>query len=307
MTMRVALHHHSHYRFDREVAVFPHEIRLRPAAHNRIPILDYSLKVLPDKHLLHWQQDLYGNFVARLTVPEPTHELSVIVDLVADLGVMNPFDFFVEPWAEYYPFQYPHELHAELAPFLQTDSGSGVLDDWLGEFRAALFRDMTTTNVLVQANQGIWRSVSYVARMEPGIQACEETLTQGSGSCRDSAWLLIQVLRRLGIAARFVSGYFIQLRSHEAGADVSAGTGRDVAGLHAWCEAYIPGAGWIGLDPTSGLLAGEGHVALAATTQPAFAAPIQGRVGVCASRLEVTMTVSRAHAAARPRALTPVR
>jgi len=295
MTIRVALHHHSHYRFDRPVMVFPHEIRLKPAAHNRTPISAYSLKVQPAKHFIHWQQDAYGNFVARLTFPDPTRELEVTVDLIADMTVINPFDFFVEPWAEHYPFQYPAELKAELAPFLQTDSAGPALAQWLVDFRDALPANIGITNFLVHTNQRIQRSVSYLIRMEPGIQSCEETLSKGSGSCRDSAWLLVQVLRQLGIAARFVSGYLIQLAADEKPLGGPAGPSADFTDLHAWCEAYIPGAGWVGLDATSGLLAGEGHIPLAATAQPASAAPINGLTDICESQLDVTMTVTRIH------------
>ncbi len=295
MAIRVALHHHSHYRFDRPVMVYPHEIRLKPAAHNRTPISAYSLKVLPAQHFIHWQQDAYGNFVARLTFPEPTRELVVTVDLIADMTVINPFDFFVEPWAEHYPFHYPAELKTELAPFLHTDVAGPALAKWLADFQMALAANMGIANFLVHINQRIQHSVAYLIRMEPGVQSCEQTLSLGSGSCRDSAWLLVQVLRHLGIAARFVSGYLIQLAADEKPLEGPAGPAADFTDLHAWCEAYIPGAGWVGLDATSGLLAGEGHIPLAATAQPASAAPINGLTGICESRLDVTMTVTRIH------------
>lgn len=292
MTIQVAVHHHSHYHFDRPVFVFPHEIRMRPLANGRAAISAYVLKVRPGKHTIHWQQDLQGNCVARLTMPDLTDELSLTVDLIAEIGAINPFDFLVEPWAEYYPFEYPEELGVEVAPFVRTESPGPVLSAWMREFRNALSCDMTTIQVLVCANQSVWRSVSYRARMESGIQSCEDTLVRGSGSCRDSAWLLVQVLRHLGIAARFVSGYLIQTARTEVARD---GAGIDTVSLHAWCEAYVPGAGWVGLDATSGLLAGDGHVALAATTQPALAAPVQGRIGTCEARLEVTMSATRKH------------
>ena len=295
MAIRVALLHHSRYSFDRPVQIFPHEIRLKPAAHNRTPISAYSLKVQPAKHYIHWQQDAYGNFVARLTFPEPTRELEVTVDLIADMTVINPFDFFVEPWAEHYPFQYPAALKTELAPFLQIEAAGPTLAKWLADLLATLPANMGISNFLVHVNQRIQRSVSYLIRMEPGIQSCEETLTEASGSCRDSAWLLVQVLRQLGIAARFVSGYLIQLAADEKPLDGPAGPSADFTDLHAWCEAFIPGAGWVGLDATSGLLAGEGHIPLAATALPASAAAINGLTGICESRLDVTMTVTRVH------------
>lgn len=295
MTIRVALHHKSRYLFDRTVVLSPHEIRLRPAAHCRTPILGYSLQVLPAKHFVNWQQDVYGNFVARLTFNEPTVTLDVTVDLIVDMTVINPFDFFVEPWAEHYPFAYPDVMKAELAPFLEATPPDQHFKTWLAKFKQDLPDDLGINDFLVRINQKVQHSVSYLIRMEPGVQTPEETLSIGSGSCRDSAWLLVLALRHLGIAARFVSGYLIQLVADQVALDGPSGPTSDFTDLHAWCEAYIPGAGWIGLDATSGLLAGEGHIPLAATAQPISAAPITGLTSVCESELIVDMSVTRIH------------
>ncbi len=294
MTIRVALHHKSHYVFDRPVVASPHEIRLRPAAHSRTPVSGYSLKVKPEKHFIHWQQDAYGNFVARITFPEPTQAIDVTVDLLADMTVINPFDFFVEEWAEHYPFKYPETLQVELAPFLEVEAGP-LLKSWLDAFQKQVPNSITTTNFLVSLNQKLHTEISYLIRMEPGVQTGEETLQKKSGSCRDSAWLLVQMLRHLGIAARFVSGYLIQLVADEKPLDGPAGPTVDFTDLHAWCEAYIPGAGWVGLDATSGLLAGEGHIPLAVSASPASAAPVSGMTSICESQLNVEMAVTRIH------------
>ena len=295
MTIRVALHHKTRYVFDRPVVLSPHEIRLKPAAHTRTPILSYSLSIKPAAHFINSQQDAYGNFIARITFPEPTRELDVTVDLVADMTVINPFDFFVEDWAEHFPFNYPPSLKAELAPFLEVDPVGAHLAAWLVQWRSEHIQPININNFLVQINQRVQHAVSYLIRMEPGVQSCEETLGNGSGSCRDSAWLLVQILRHLGIAARFVSGYLIQLAADEKSLDGPSGPVADFTDLHAWCEAYIPGAGWVGLDATSGLLAGEGHIPLAATAQPSSAAPVSGMTSVCESILEVEMRVTRIH------------
>ena len=295
MTIRVALHHKSHYVFDRPVVAAPHEIRLRPTAHSRTPVSGYSLKVKPEKHFIHWQQDAYGNFVARVTFPEPTSELEVTVDLLADMTVINPFDFFVEDWAEHYPFKYPPTLQLELTPFLETTPVGPLLEKLLAELRLEIPEVITTTNFLVLLNQKVQSLVGYLIRLEAGVQSPEETLHNKSGSCRDSAWLLVQILRNLGVAARFVSGYLIQLTADEKSLDGPSGPTADFTDLHAWCEAYIPGAGWIGLDATSGLMAGEGHIPLAVTAIPSSAAPISGMTGVCESALNVEMSVSRIH------------
>ena len=295
MTIRVALHHKSHYVFDRPVVASPHEIRLRPAAHSRTPVTGYSLKVKPEKHFIHWQQDAYGNFVARITFPEPTKQIDITVDLLADMTVINPFDFFVEEWAEHYPFKYPAILQDELAPFLEIQSPGPLLTAWLEAFKPQIPKQITTTNFLVNLNQRLHQDISYLIRMEAGVQSCEETLQNRSGSCRDSAWLLVQMLRNLGIAARFVSGYLIQLVADEKPLDGPAGPTADFTDLHAWCEAYIPGAGWVGLDATSGLLAGEGHIPLAVSASPASAAPVSGLTSICEAQLNVEMVVTRIH------------
>lgn len=295
MTIRIGLHHQSHYVFDRPVTASPHEIRLRPAAHSRTPVTGYSLTVRPEKHFMHWQQDAYGNFVARITFPEPTSEIDITVDLLADMTVINPFDFFVEDWAEHYPFAYPDTLQLELAPFLETLPAGPLLQAWLKDFKQQIPEQINITHFLVNLNQRLHREVSYLIRMEPGVQSCEETLQKKSGSCRDSAWLLVQLLRHLGIAARFVSGYLIQLVADQPSLDGPSGPIEDFTDLHAWCEAYIPGAGWVGLDATSGLLAGEGHIPLAVSALPASAAPVCGMTGVCESQLNVVMKVSRIH------------
>ncbi len=295
MTIRVALHHKSHYVFDRPVTASPHEIRLRPAVHSRTPVSGYSLKVEPEKHFIHWQQDAYGNFVARITFPEPTTEIDITVDLLADMTVINPFDFFVEDWAEYFPFAYPNMLRDELAPFLETEAPGPLLQAFVDEFRSGLPQSISTIQLLVVLNQKVQSLIRYLIRMEAGVQGSEETLRKKSGSCRDSAWLLVQVSRRLGIAARFVSGYLIQLVADQKPLDGPSGPNEDFTDLHAWCEVFLPGAGWIGLDATSGLLAGEGHIPLAVSATPASAAPVCGTTGICETELNVEMTVTRIH------------
>ena len=295
MTIRVALSHHTAYRFDRMVGLSPHEIRLRPAPHCRTPVLGYSLTVEPAKHFVNWQQDPYGNWIARVVFPERADKLEITVDLTADMTVVNPFDFFVEPYAETYPFTYSPALAKELIPFLEVEPAGPRLTAWLERFRSATPSGEAIVNTLVRANQQLMRDIRYLVRMEPGVQPCEETLAQASGSCRDSGWLLVQILRQLGLAARFTSGYLIQLKADEKPLEGPAGAERDFTDLHAWAEAYIPGAGWIGLDPTSGLMAGEGHLPLACTADPGSAAPVTGFTEPCNVDFQFTMSVTRVH------------
>jgi len=296
MSIHVALHHRSHYRYDRPVSHAPHVVRLRPAPHCRTRILSYSLRIAPKKHFLNWQQDPFGNYLARVVFNEMATELLVEVDLVAEMAVFNPFDFFLEPGAERFPFTYEPALKEDLKPFLQPLPLSPIFR----EFLAGVSRqEQRTIDFLVGLNRRLWEETRYVIRLEPGVQTPEETLRLRSGSCRDSAWLLVQALRHLGLAARFVSGYLIQLKPDVKSLDGPSGTDRDFTDLHAWCEVYLPGAGWIGLDATSGLLAGEGHIPLACTPEPSSAAAISGAVDECESEFTHEMEVTRVFEAPR--------
>ncbi|HTV79000.1 MAG TPA: transglutaminase family protein [Steroidobacteraceae bacterium] len=275
MSIHVALSHVTHYRYDRAVALGPQVVRLRPAPHCRTRILSYSLKVAPSGHFINWQQDPQANFLARLTFPERTRELRIEVDLVAEMAVLNPFDFFLEPYAQRIPFAYEPGERRDLAPYLARLPPTARFADYLAGIAR---QDVGTVDFLVELNRSLSRDIRYLIRMEPGVQTPEETLRNGSGSCRDSSWLLVQLLRHLGLAARFASGYLIQLVADVKSLDGPAGTDHDFTDLHAWCEVYLPGAGWIGLDPTSGLLAGEGHIPLACTPEPSSAAPVSGMI-----------------------------
>jgi uncharacterized protein (DUF2126 family) len=276
MSIHAALTHVTHYRYAKPVTLGPQVVRLRPAPHCRTPILNYSFKVTPKEHFLNWQQDPQGNFQARLVFPEKTKEFKVEVELTADMSSINPFDFFIEDSAKEYPFTYDAILAHELKPYLELEA----LGPLLRAFMAKIPRTKRNMiDFLVDVNGLIRNEVAYLVRMEPGVQTVEETLKLKSGSCRDSAWLLVQIMRQLGIAARFVSGYLIQLTADVKPVDGgAAGPEADFTDLHAWTEVYMPGAGWIGLDPTSGLLAGEGHIPLAATSDPQTAAPITGTI-----------------------------
>jgi len=275
MSIQVALNHRTEYRYDKAVAVGPQIIRLRPAPHCRTPILSYSLGVTPAGHLLHWQLDAHNNHLARLLFPDKTDRFVVEVDLVAELSPLNPFDFFLEPGVEDYPFEYSADLAKDLEPFRSLDPAGPLLLAFLGKLSR---EKQGTISFLVDLNRRVRNEIGYVTRLDPGVQTCEQTLQKRTGSCRDSAWLLVQILRHLGIAARFVSGYLIQLAPDEGSAESASGPQSDSADFHAWAEAFLPGAGWIGMDPTSGLFAGEGHIPLVCTPNAAKAAPIEGTV-----------------------------
>ena len=290
MSIHVALNHVTHYRYDRLVNLSPQVVRLRPAPHSRTRILSYSMKVEPVMHFINWQQDAFANHLARLVFPERTQEFKVTIDLVAEMAVYNPFDFFLEPHAENYPFQYDAESAHDLAPYLVK----GELTPAFKAFVDSIDRkEVRTIDFLVGLNQRLQREIAYTIRMEPGVQTPEQTLSKQSGSCRDTGWLLVQTLRHMGLAARFVSGYLIQLKADVAALDGPSGTEVDFTDLHAWCEVYLPGAGWIGLDPTSGLMAGEGHIPVACTPEPSGAAPITGAVDECEVEFDHQMSITR--------------
>jgi uncharacterized protein (DUF2126 family)/transglutaminase-like putative cysteine protease len=296
MSIHVALNHVTHYKYDRLVNLGPQVVRLRPAPHSRTRVLSYSMRVEPAEHFLNWQQDPQSNYLARLVFPKPTREFRVEIDLVAEMAVLNPFDFFIEDYAQQYPFSYKPEEKHELAPFLEATADGERFADYIVEIDRSPKR---TIDFLVDLNRQLQQQIKYLIRMEPGVQTPEVTLTNASGSCRDSGWLLVQILRHLGFAARFVSGYLIQLKADVKALDGPSGTEQDFTDLHAWCEVYLPGAGWIGLDPTSGLLAGEGHIPLACSPEPGSAAPITGTLDDAKVEFAHSMSVSRVWEAPR--------
>lgn len=293
MAIKVAVSHKTTYKFDRLVGLSPHVFRLRPAPHSRTAIEGYSFKVFPENHFINWQQDPFGNYQARVVFPDKTNELRIEVEVLARMEVINPFDFFIEEYAETIPFQYDDHLQTELTPYLEINEDGPLLNEWLVE--NAIPEATPTVNYLVHLNQRLNQTLAYNIRMEPGVQSCEESLTIRSGSCRDSAWLLVQALRHLGIASRFVSGYLVQLTADVKSLDGPSGPEADFTDLHAWAEAYIPGAGWIGLDPTSGLFAGEGHIPLCCTPHYKSAAPVTGATDICEVTFAYENRVFRIH------------
>ena len=292
MSIRVALHHKTVYQYDRLATLSPQIVRLRPAAHTRTRIASYSLRIDPKDHFINWQQDSQGNFLARLVFPKPTRRFGLEVDMVAEMTVINPFDFFLEPYALNYPFDYEPWERRELKPYLEVLPAGPRLESLLTSIGRG---PAHTIDYLVTLNRRVCADIKYVIRLEPGVQTPEETLERASGSCRDSAWLLVQILRHLGLAARFVSGYLIQLKPDVKPLEGPSGAAEDFTDLHAWAEVYLPGAGWIGVDPTSGLLAGEGHIPLAATPEPHSASPVSGMVSPCEVEFSHEMRVTRIH------------
>jgi len=292
MAIHAALDHSMRYIYSRSIRLSPQVIRLTPAPHSRTPVHDYKLEIEPSNHRLYWQQDPFGNVIARAVFPERLSELRIHVRLVADLTIINPFDFFVDEYAENFPFDYDPSLRQELAPYFELTESGPALRRWLADEDR---RPRHIVEFLVAVNARLQKAIGYTVRLEPGIQTCEETFEKGLGSCRDTGWLLVQILRHLGLAARFVSGYLVQLKADEKSLDGPSGPEHDFTDLHAWAEVYVPGAGWIGLDPTSGLFAGEGHIPLTCTPDPVSAAPLTGTTEKCTSQFFHENRVSRVH------------
>ena len=285
MSIFVALHHVTHYKYDRPIDLGPQTIRLRPAPHTRTPILSYSLKVTPSNHFVNWQQDPQGNWLARFVFPEKANELKIEVDFTAQMTVINPFDFFVEPYADSFPFRISRRSQDRACALSRDDRARAAALPPISRASSAR-RPARSISWSISTPQ-LQKKIRYIIRMEPGVQTPEETLAAGAGSCRDSAWLLIQILRHLGLAARFVSGYLIQLRPDIDPVEGPREVENDFTDLHAWAEVYLPGAGWIGFDVTSGMLTGEGHIPVAATPHYRSAAPISGARRLCQCRVRL--------------------
>src|ERR1700674_3102357 len=296
MSIRAAIHHLTHYKYDRPVSLGPQIIRLRPAPHSRTRVISHSLKVSPADHFVNHQQDPYGNWLARYVFPELVNELKIEVDVVADMTVYNPFDFFVEESAETWPFEYPEDLRPDLVIYRTPESAGPRLQAFLSGIDRTPRR---TVDFVVDLNRRLAGEIQYLIRLESGVQTPEETFERGSGSCRDSSWLLVQIFRHLGLAARFVSGYLIQLRPDIDPVEGPGEVENDFTDLHAWAEVYLPGAGWIGFDVTSGMLTGEGHIPVAATPHYRSAAPVSGTAGFANTEFAFEMSVTRVREAPR--------
>ena len=181
MAILAGLHHLTWYKYDQPVVLGPQIIRLRPAPHSRTPVLSHSLKVSPQPHFVNHQQDPYGNWLARFVFPEPVREFKIEVDLVADMTVYNPFDFFIEEAAENFPFSYADDIAPDLSIYLKTEPLEPKLEAFINSIDRS---EKRTIDFLVDLNAHLQQLINYEIRMEPGVQTPDVTLTRAAGSCR---------------------------------------------------------------------------------------------------------------------------
>ncbi|BAK84611.1 transglutaminase family protein [Komagataeibacter medellinensis] len=282
MNTHAMLVHQTRYHYDRPVHLGPQTIRLHPLP-GCASMISYSMDIAPAQHNCTWDHDAFGNRIARITFAERVTHFDITVRLATDQTPTNPFHFTIAPSARLWPAGAETFKDHAPAPYRQPacppDTPTPLLDALVARWRATGPRP--ALEILVELTRAIATRIAYRIRLEAGVWSPEETLRNGAGSCRDSAWLLIAVLRRLGLAARFVSGYLFQPRPDAPG--------QYGAELHAWVQAYLPGAGWIGLDTTSGLLAAQGHVPLAVAATPHQAAPVSGLLDQCVATFEAVM------------------
>jgi transglutaminase-like putative cysteine protease len=279
---RYKILHRTYYNFSGEVRLGPHTLRLRPKEGHELRIESSTLGITPPA-TLRWHRDAEDNSVAIATFDTPASQLTIESEVIIRQYNQAPLDFLVADYAIDYPFTYQPEESVVLAPYLNvTEHAAGeLLTDWIAGFWQSGERIQTYT-LLQRLGVHIQQSLSYQLREEPGVQTVVDTLSRGSGSCRDSAYLFMEAARRLGFAARFVSGY---LNAPPSTANYGA--------THAWAEVFLPGAGWKGFDPTIGEVVGANHIAVAVARLPESVPPIAGSfVGPPGANLDVGVWVT---------------
>lgn len=280
MNRRYQIHHHTIYRYDTSVTFSPHYLRLKPQESDVCDTLSYTLDVSPPCSV-YWSEDIIGNHVAKCIFSTPSDILDIRTVLEVSLGEKNPFAFIVDEYAENYPFAYrPYEQNG-LQYYLQVQEQGELFTQWVARFSPL---SMYVVSMLREVANAIAMEIRYEKRHEPGYLPAEQTLAEKQGSCRDTAWLLMQTLRALGLASRFVSGYLLQPEDDVPDVDIE---------YHAWVECYIPGAGWVGIDATSGLFTAEHHIALASDAFPENTAAVIGTTSPAISVLDYKLTCKK--------------
>lgn len=280
---RYKILHRTYYNFSDTVRLGPHHLRLRPREDHELRIESSSLKITPPATLL-WHRDVEGNSVAIATFDEPTRQLAVQSEVIIHHFNEDPLDFLVAEYVIDYPFAYQPDDRILLSPYMEhpEPETKNLLAEWMANFWKPGEKIQTYT-LLERLVTHIHQTLKYQLREEPGVQPARQTLSYGTGSCRDFAVLFMEAARCLGLASRFVSGYL--------NAPPSPG---NFGATHAWAEVYLPGAGWKGFDPTIGEITGTDHIAVAVARLPESVPPIEGSfVGKPGSSLDVGVWVTK--------------
>jgi transglutaminase-like putative cysteine protease len=282
MMQRLRIKHLTEYLFPSPVKLNPHRLLLRPREGHDLRIESSKLEISP-AYNIKWQRDVFDNSLAIVSFNAPSNKLTIISEVIIQHYAQAPYDFMVEDYAVYYPFSYALAEQADLASFQQATflHDSNVVNAWIQQLGLS---GMQTFSMLLKLNQAISQQFRYQIREEAGVQSPAQTLSKGSGSCRDFATLFIEACRYLGLASRFVSGYL-----HTADTEFGNAT------THAWAEVYLPGTGWKGFDPTAGEVTGNRHIAVAVTRNPEAVPPISGSyngLGMAAPTMRVNVEVN---------------
>jgi transglutaminase-like putative cysteine protease len=280
---RYKIFHRTYYNFSAFVQLDPHALRLRPREGHELRIESSTLRITPPA-TLRWHRDVEDNSVAIATFDSPASQLVIESEVIIQQYNQAPLDFLVADYATNYPFAYTPEDRVVLAPYMNSaeHTASGLLTEWVAHLWQSSER-IQTYALLQRLSTHIHQTLSYRLREEPGVQTAAETLSYGTGSCRDFAYLFMEAAQHLGLASRFVSGYL-----HAPPSMVNFGA------THAWAEVYLPGAGWKGFDPTIGEIVGTSHIAVAVARLPESVPPIAGSfVGIPGASLNVGVWVTK--------------
>lgn len=282
----LTIHHKTEYRYDRPVVFGEHRVMLRPRDGHDLRVLSERLDISPPPSSLRRIHDVFGNSVAIADFDTKSDRLVFDSTVTVEHYPLDEVVLTPDDKAYYYPFVYDHEELADLKPSMtpQYNDPDGALATWARQFLSDGKRTKTL-DLLVGMTHGVRQSFGYRKRYEHGTQHPLDTLSSGSGTCRDFALFMIEALRRLGIAARFVSGY-IFIPGDEAHGYVGGGS------THAWVRAYLPGAGWVEFDPTNGIVGNRDLIRVAVARDPHQAIPIHGTyIGPADAHLGMNVTI----------------
>lgn len=293
--MNLHIEHLTQHIYERPVSFSDHALFLRPLDSHRRHVGRFEVATTPAA-TQRWVRDAYGNLVLRCNFGlSESKVLEFKTRIEVEVAEDNPFDFILESHATAYPFSYREPDLSSLKSYLDTKAGAGAFRalDWFYKVVPSPSGHSDVVQFLSELNEAIRREINYIRRDEEGIQNPDTTIDLGSGSCRDMAVLFISILRQLGFAARFCSGYLYDPPVGEGGEHAF---NRAVGSMHAWAEVYLPGAGWKGFDPTNGILANGFFIPCGVSHDPQNVNPIQGSYfsnTPVASSMEVNLQMER--------------